>query len=231
MNNGPQTLAPGYDESYTLINKLRENVTSSARALELIGSMGLARPRDLAAHGISREQLRRLLGAGLIQQHGRGVYSAANTMPTANHSLAQMALMVPAGVVCLLSALRFHGFTTAEPHKVWLALPLGSHQPQIQHPPLQTVRMNHSTYTAAVERHTVDGVTIQVYSPAKTVADCFKFRNRVGHDLAIEALTEGWRQRRFTQDELWQCAKLCRVSNVLMPYLEAVVAGSPTNHK
>jgi predicted transcriptional regulator of viral defense system len=127
-------------------------------------------------------------------------------------------------VVCLLSALRFHDLTTQEPHEIWLALPLRAHEPTVDYPLLQTVRMNQRTHHAGIETHLVENVPVRVFSVSKTIADCFKYRSTVGLDVALEALREGWRERRFTMPELEQFARLCRVANVMRPYIEATVA-------
>jgi predicted transcriptional regulator of viral defense system len=184
----------------------------------------MVRPRDLQKHGIARESLRRLRDRGLLVQSGRGLYLPADATVTEHHSLAEVARRVPQGVVCLLSALRFHDLTTQEPHEVWLALPIRSHQPAPTYPPLQTVRMNEATHRAGIETHLIEKVPVQVFSVAKTVTDCFKYRSTVGLDVALEALREGWHDRRFTMDDLWLYARLCRVSNVMRPYIEATVA-------
>lgn len=203
---------------------MQENVTKDAQALQLVRERGIVRPRDLHAHGIARESLRRLSARGLLVQSGRGLYHLAGAPLTAHHSLAEATRRVPQGVVCLLSALRFHDLTTQEPHEIWLALPLRAHQPNVDYPPLQTVRMNEATHRAGIETHIIENVPVPVFSVAKTIADCFKYRSTVGLDVALEALREGWRERRFVMSELEEYARLCRVANVMRPYLEATVA-------
>ena len=199
----------------------RDKVTKEKQVLELVRQRGVVRPRDLP--GVSRESLRRLHKRGLLVQAGRGLYTAVDAPLTEHHTLAEAALRVPHGVVCLLSALRFHDLTTQEPHEVWLALPRHTYQPVVDYPPLQMVRMNSATHNAGVETHAIENVPVRVYNVAKTVADCFKFRSTVGLDVALEALREAWRERRFTMDELWHYARLCRVANVMRPYIEATV--------
>ena len=198
-------------------------VTNSDRALQLVRERGMVRPRDLRGQGVAREELRRLRASGALVQSARGLYGAADAPVTEHHALAQAACLVPDGVVCLLSALRFHDLTTQEPDEIWLALPSPSHEPALDYPPLQTVRMNAATYGAGVETHVLEKVPVRVFCVAKTVADCFKYRSKVGLDVALEALREGWRERRFTMDELWHYAQVCRVANVMRPYLEMVV--------
>ena len=198
-----------------------DKVTKESQVLEQVRQQGVVRPRDLP--GVSRESLRRLHKRGLLVQTGRGLYTAVDAPLTEHHTLAEAALRVPHGVVCLLSALRFHDLTTQEPHKVWLALPSHLRQPVVDYPPLQTVRMNPATHSAGVETHVIENVPVHVFDVAKTVADCFKYRSTVGLDVALEALLEGWRERRFTMDELWHYARLCRVANIMRPYIEATV--------
>ena len=203
---------------------MQGNVTREQAALQLARERGVVRPRDLQEYGITRQHLRRLTERGLLVRTGRGLYLASDASLTEHHALVEATRRVPQGVVCLLSALRFHDLTTQEPHEVWLALPLRAHQPTVDYPPVQTVRMSEATLNAGVESHQVEGVPVRVFSVAKTVADCFKYRSTVGQDVALEALREGWRERRFTMDDLWRFARMCRVANVMRPYIESVVA-------
>jgi predicted transcriptional regulator of viral defense system len=143
---------------------------------------------------------------------------------TEHHSLAEAAKRAPDGVVCLLSALRFHELTTQAPFEVWLAIPAAARTPKSNSLPLRIVRFSGNALTEGVEEHLVEGVPVRVYSPAKTVADCFKFRNKIGLDVALEALRETWRARRATMDELWRYAEVCRVGKVMRPYLESLIS-------
>lgn len=203
---------------------MQAKVTKQEQALLLMRERGLTRPRDLREHGISREHLRRLRERGLIVQGGRGLYLPAEAEASEHHGLALASRRVPLGVVCLLSALRYHGFTSQEPHEVWLALATRAHQPRVDHPPLRTVRMSEESLSQGVEEHEIEKVPVRIFGAAKTVADCFKYRSTVGLDVALEALREGWRARLFSMDELWHFARVCRVANVMRPYVEAVVA-------
>jgi predicted transcriptional regulator of viral defense system len=180
----------------------------------------LVRSRDLAAIGVPRAYLQRLVDRGDLVQHARGIYGLSGAPITENHSLAQTCTHLPNGVVCLVSALRFHGITTQLPHEVWIAIERGTWTPISTGTKLRIFHFSCDSMTAGIEAHSVEGARVQVYSVSKTIADCFKFRNKVGLDVAIEALREGWRMRRFTMDELWTHAKVCRVSNVMRPYLE-----------
>lgn len=191
-------------------------------ALRMIASMGLARPRDLAAHGIFRAQLSRLVREGLVYRQARGIYVVATHAPTAEHALAQVAKRIPQGVFCLITALRFHGLTTQAAPEVWVALPEKARRPRLDYPRLRIVRFSGPSRTEGIEEYVVEGVTLRVYSPAKTVADCFKYRNKVGVDLAVEALRDFSRKHRGGADDLARFARICRVSRVMQPYLDSI---------
>jgi predicted transcriptional regulator of viral defense system len=189
--------------------------------LEIVGEAGVLRPRDLDAHGIPRIYLGRLCERGLLDRVGRGLYVLPDADVSEHHTLAEAGKRVPHGVVCLLSALRFHGLTTQSPSEVWLAIESKAWRPQVDHPPLRFVRFSERTLEAGVEEHSIEGVLVRIYNPAKTVADCFKYRNKIGLDVALEALRDCRRLRKCSNDELWQYAKICRVANVMRPYMEA----------
>lgn len=196
--------------------------SKSEQVLEIARRAGILRPRDLARRGIPSVYLRRLHRRGLLVQSGRGLYTLPTGDLTANHSLAEACKRVPHGVVCLLSALRFHVLTTQAPFEVWLAIDRKARAPRIKSPSLRLVRMSGEALRAGIEEHRVEGVTVRVYSGAKTVADCFKFRNKIGLDVALEALRDYRRTRRSGMDELWRFARICRVAQVMRPYLEAL---------
>jgi predicted transcriptional regulator of viral defense system len=158
-----------------------------------------------------------------LDRPARGLYTVHDAQVTEHHSLAEACKRVPHGVVCLISALRFHGFTTQAPFEVWLAIDRKARRPRQDLPPLRIVRFSGKALTQGIETHLIEGVKVRLYSPAKTIADCFKYRNKIGLDVALEALRECWRERRCTMDELWRFAKTCRVSNVMRPYLESLV--------
>ena len=193
--------------------------TNTERVLQIVREAGLVRARDLAAHGLSPTHLQRLYEQGRILRSGRGVYLSADTDPGEHASLAEVALRVPAGIVCLLSALQFHGLTSQAPHQVWIALPPRAHTPRPDYPPLRVVRLSGDALTAGIEETRVGPVPVRVYGPAKTVADCFKFRHKIGLDVALEALQDCRDKRRATVDELWHYAKICRIAGVMRPYL------------
>ena len=192
------------------------------KILELVRKAGVLRPRDLDPYDIPRTYLSRLCTAGKLQRIGRGLYVLPENGATEHHSLAEVCKRVPKGVVCLLSALRFHDLTTQAPYDVWLAIGEKTWRPRLEYPPLRIVRFSQAALSAGVEEYQIEGVTVHVYSPAKTVADCFKYRNKIGLDVAIEALRECRRTRRCTMDDLWHHAGICRVRNVMRPYLESL---------
>lgn len=197
--------------------------SKTEQVLSLAREVGVLRPIDVEAHGIHREYLRRLASQGLLMRSGRGLYTLCDRTVTENHTLVEACKRVPKGVVCLLSALRFHRLTTQAPFEVWLAIDGSSRSPKEEMLPLRIVYMSGMALTAGVESHWVEGVPVRVYNVAKTVADCFKYRNKIGLDVALEALRECWRDRQFTMDQLWHYAKICRVANVMRPYLESLV--------
>jgi len=194
------------------------------QAIALAKKLGVVRARDLVERGIHAMVLTRLVRKGKLVRTDRGLYALPDADVTEGHSLAEAAKRVPNGTVCLLSALAFHNITTALPHKVWMAIPEKAWMPKVGYPPMRFMRFSGDALTKGVETHQIDKVPVKIYSPAKTVADCFKYRKKIGLDLALEALRETWRDKRATMDELWEFAKVCRVANVMRPYLESVVS-------
>lgn len=192
------------------------------RVLELARQKGLLRAIDLDAIGAPRVVLTRLSAAGLLDKVGRGLYRLPGHPGSEHESLATVATKVPQAVFCLLTALQFHELTTQLPRQVWIAMPRGSHVPRLDYPPVRMVQMTDEVYAAGIETALRDGVALRVYGVAKTVADCFKHRNKIGLDVALEALKEARAKRRASADELWHFAKICRVANVMRPYLEAL---------
>lgn len=193
------------------------------KIMELSKQIGLIRPRDVEAAGVHREYLLRLYRDGVLIRVGRGLYALPGTQTSESLSLAEVAKRVPNAVICLISALEFHHLTTQFAHSVWIAIENKKWEPRFEYPPIEIVRFSGPAFSFGVEEHEVDRIKVKVYSPAKTVADCFKFRSKVGLDVALEALRETWRSRKTTMDELWKAAKICRVANVMRPYLEAVI--------
>jgi predicted transcriptional regulator of viral defense system len=192
------------------------------RIIKLARERAALRLREVTGLGIHPEYVRRLVADGTLVREGRGLYRLADADVTESHSLAEAAKRVPSGIVCLLSALAFHQIGTQLPHQVWLAIDIKARRPRVDYPPLRIVRFSGEALRTGIDTHSIQGVGVRVYSPGKTVADCFKYRNKIGLDVALEALREGWRDRRFTMDELWSYAKTCRVANVMRPYLEGL---------
>ena len=190
--------------------------------IEMIRRMGIVRPSDLESRGIPRARLYSLVQEGLVERRGRGIYVARDHALTADHALAQTAKRVPNGVLCLLTALRFHGLTTQSPAEVWIALPEKARKPRLDYPRLRIVRFSGKALTEGVETHPVEGVNVRFYSAAKTVADCFKFRNKIGIDVAVEALKDFSRTHRGGANELARFARICRITRVIQPYLDAI---------
>lgn len=197
-------------------------MTKSRYAGRFITS-GVTRSRDLTSGGLSREAIRRLAKKGTLERGSRGVYLSPSASRSPHRDLLIVATRVPGGVFCLLTALAFHALTAEMPHEIWIAIGLKARTPSLDTLPLRVVRLSEAPRTAGVETHIEHGVPLRVFSPAKTVADCFKFRSRIGLDVAVAALREGWQQKRFTVDELWQFARVCRVTAVIRPHLEALV--------
>jgi predicted transcriptional regulator of viral defense system len=185
----------------------------------------MLRASHLQELGIARVVLSRLTASGQLERVGRGVYRLPATQGSEHESLATIAVKVPQAVFCLLTALQLHELTTQLPRQVWIAMPQGSHAPKMDYPPVKMVQFSGEAYAAGVEVVQVDQVALRVYGAAKTVADCFKHRNKIGLDVAIEALKDALTQRKATADDLWRFAKICRVANVMRPYLEALGHG------
>ena len=198
--------------------------TTADKLLELVRTRGLLRPHDLAPLGIPRVALTRAVRRGQLERIGRGLYGLTERPVSAHGTLAEVARRVPKGVVCLLSALRVHGIGTQAPFEVWLAIPPHTPTPRLDQPALRVVRMSGPALTEGVEPIDIDGVRVPVFNANKTVADCFKYRNKIGLDVALEALRDGWAQRKLTMDALWHYAAVNRVANVMRPYLESVTA-------
>lgn len=197
--------------------------SSQIQALELIRQMGIVRPSELQAHGISRTDFYRLIREGAVARQGRGLYTANQHQLTAEHSLALVAKRVPAGVFCLLTALRFHDLTTQGPADVWVAISTKARKPKLDYPRLHITRFSGDALSQGIEKHVIEGVEVRVYSAAKTVADCFKYRNKIGIDVAIEALRDFTRRYRGGSNELARFARICRVTRIMQPYLDAIV--------
>jgi predicted transcriptional regulator of viral defense system len=197
-------------------------VTAAERALEIVRRHGIVRPRDLEPEGVTRATLQELHRTGLLIRSGRGIYVPADFELTEHHTLAEVCKRVPHAVVCLASALQFHEITTQSPPEVWITIESRARSPRVDYPPVQIIRASGAPFHAGVEEHRIEGVRVPVYSLPKTVADCFRYRGKIGLDVALEVLRECLRDRRCSHDDLHHYGAICRVENVMRPYLEAL---------
>ena len=198
-------------------------LSDTNRALALVRATGAIRPRDLAAAGLSPRLIGRLMERGLVDRVARGVYVASDAEYTEGHALAEAAKRVPSGVICLLSALRYHELTTQLPWEVWIGIGSKAWAPRASGSAMRVIRYSASTLALGVEHHTIEGIEVAIFDPGKTVVDCFKYRGTVGFDVALEALRDCWRHRLTAMDELWRYAEACRMTNVMRPYLESLL--------
>ena len=212
----------------------RQNVTTyvlkEAICLDMMSPLeifrqhgGQMRMSEALAKGISRYMLYSLRDKGLIEQVTRGVYRLADLPPIGNPDLVTMALRFPNAVICLISALNYHGLTTQIPHEVSVAVSRNSRMPSLDFPPLRAHKFSEAVFNAGIEEYQIDGILIRIYSPEKTLADCFKFRNKLGMEVVLEALKLYKSRKKFNLDELLKYAKICRVDKVMTPYLEAIL--------
>lgn len=191
------------------------------RRIKKIG--GTVRTAEAVRAGIHPRTLYELRDAGDLEQVSRGVFRLSEQEPLSNPDLVTVALRVPRAVVCLVSALSFHGITTQIPHSVAIALEPGSESPRIHYPPVTVHRFSGAALTAGIEEHKIDGVQVRFYSPEKTLADCFKYRNKIGMDVVLEALTLYKARKKLKLSELLEHARACRVEKIMKPYLEAML--------
>lgn len=194
------------------------------KILKIAEEKKFIKPKDLLTEKIPTVYLSRLVKQGKLLRVGKGLYSLPDTSLDENQSLLEVQYLVPKGVFCLLTALRFHDLTTQNPFQVWLAIDRSQAVPRIRSIQNRIFRMSGEMFSAGIEDHQVEGGTIRVYSPAKTVADCFKYRNKIGLDVAMKALRDAWRKRLITMDELFHFAKINRVINVMLPYVQMLVS-------
>jgi predicted transcriptional regulator of viral defense system len=184
---------------------------------------GILRAAQALRAGIHPTTLYAMRDSAALEVMSRGVYRLVDSPPLANPDLVTVATRVPAGVICLISALAFHELTTQIPHAIDLALPRGAEEPRLDHPPIRSYRFSGKAYTEGIETHELDGVIVRIYSPEKTLADCFKFRNRIGLDTAMDAVQFYRERKRVNVGELMRCAQICRVKKIIRPYLEALL--------
>ncbi len=195
--------------------------TTQEKVLELVRKQGFLRPKDLDKYKIARVHLSRLCEKQLLERVERGLYAIPGT-DLDDDDVTEVCRRVPRGVIAIISALEYHGLTTQIAHAVWIAIDHKARPPKIDYPPTRLVRFSKQAFTYGVQSVKVGRSTIRVYAPAKTVADCFRFRNKIGLDVAIEALRECRIKKAATIDELWEAAKVCRMTKVMKPYMEAV---------
>ncbi len=200
----------------------KEMKTVREKVLEAARNQSVFRACDVQDASDPRSTLRRMAAEGAIVRVGRGLYALADAEISANHSLVEAAKRYPGGVICLISALFFHEIGTQMPYETWMMRPDHKVTPNREFP-IRFVYCTGAAFSHGIETHRIEGAEVCIYSCAKTVADCFKYRNKIGLDVAAEALQEGWRAKRFTMDDLWQAAKVCRVQNIIQPYVEMLV--------
>ena len=197
--------------------------TQKEKLLKLFQKSRILRARDILSNGIHQQTLYRAYREGLVIKAGRGLYTVSAYEPGAHHGLIQVAKIAPSAVICLTSALSFHEIGTQLPAEIWLALEKGKVPPKINYPPIRVVHYSGVSYSEGVEKKYIEGVNIKVYSPVKTVADCFKFRNKIGLDVAVEALRVCVNSKKYTVDDFIYYARICRVERIIKPYLEALL--------
>ena len=207
----------------TIITQMKYHREKAGQILKLIRNSGIVSTAEARSNGIHHEYLRQMCARGELVRVGRGLYSLPDADVTIHYGLVLAAKAVPRGVICLLSALRFHEIGTQAPHEVWIALDRRAARPRVAHPKMRIARFSGKALTEGVDEYPVEGVQIKIYNIAKTVADCFKYRNKIGFDVALEALRDVVHGRKCSIDELWEYAKICRVTKIMRPYMEAVV--------
>lgn len=199
-----------------------DELSKSDRILQLAGQLGVLRPKDLASEGIQAEYLRRACDKGVIKKVGRGSYVLSQKEVNPALDLAVVARAVPNGVICLRSALAFHGLGEIPLNTVDVAIERRAARPRLDYPILRVARLGGPAFTEGVEKHAIEGVKVRVYSVEKTLADLFKFRNKIGPHLAVDALRAALQAKRVKKDKLWDYARLCRVERVMKPYVDAL---------
>ena len=193
------------------------------KVIKLFRKRGVVRPKELERIGVSAVYLNKLYHDGILERPSRGLYTLKDAKVSEHQTLIEASKRIPQGVVCLLSALQFHKITTQLPFEVWLAIDVKARRPEGDLPPLKICRFSKSALSYGIEKHKIDGSAVKIYSPAKTVADCFKYRNKIGIDVAIEALRAVWSKKKASMDDLHKASKVCRVANVMRPYLESLI--------
>ena len=198
--------------------------TSTTRALKIINQHnGIIRTKDAIAKGIHPRVIYKLRDKGIIEEISRGLFRVSKNDSISNPDIVTIALKFPGAVICLISALSYYNITTQIPHMVYIALSKGAETPRIDYPPISVHRFSGDSFTAGIREEDIDGVKVKFYCPEKTIADCFKFRNKIGLDIALEALKLYKSNYRFDINKLMKYAKICRIENIMKPYLEATI--------
>ncbi len=201
---------------------MKTEISNKQKALQMARQKGIVKMSDLTQTGITRATVSRLVKENKLEKLAHGIYCLSETEFSEKESLIIIASRVPQAVFCLLTSLQIHDLTTQLPRKVWIAMPKGSHKPKMDYPPLKMVQYSDEAFSEGIEIMESDNIKLRVYNLAKTIVDCFKHRNKIGLDVAIEALKEAYIKNKVTVDELWHYAKICRVVNVMRPYIEAI---------
>jgi predicted transcriptional regulator of viral defense system len=201
--------------------KSRDNFGKAKKTFQRSG--GVLRMNEAVQAGIHRRMLYSMLEAGVIEKLNRGLYRLTDLPPLGNPDLVSVSLKVPSSVICLISALFYHEITTQIPHEVYVALERGTEAPRLAHPPIRIFWFSGQAFTVGIETHKLDGASVRIYSPEKTIADCFKYRNKIGLETAIEALKLYREKKGFRADDVMQIARACRVEKIMRPYLEALL--------
>lgn len=201
---------------------MKIEISYKQKVLQMARKEGIVRMSELTKKGITRATVSRLVSEKKLKKLAPGLYCLPDTEFSEKESLVIIASRVPQAVFCLLTALQVHELTTQLPRRLWIAMPKGSHVPRIDYPPIKMVQYSNESYSDGIEIIESDNIKLKVYSSAKTIVDCFKHRNKIGLDVAIEALKEAYVKNKVTVDELWHYAKICRVTNIIRPYIEAI---------
>jgi predicted transcriptional regulator of viral defense system len=204
------------------LHKGSEEQSKAERIVELAGKFGVLRPKDLAAEGIQAEYLRRACDKGVIRKVGRGSYVLTGREANPGLAFAVVGRAVPNGVICLRSALAWHGLADMPKDDVFVAIERRAARPRLDYPPLRVARLGGPAFTEGVEKHVIEGVKVRIYSLEKTLADLFKFRNKIGPHIAVDALRAAFAQKAVRKERLWHFARLCRVERVMKPYVDAL---------
>jgi predicted transcriptional regulator of viral defense system len=202
---------------------MADGQNKAVRILDLARRAGVVSAAEVRQAGIHHKYLRQLRADGRLVQVSRGLYALPDAEVTAHHSLAIAAKAVPKGIVCLVSALSYHNIGTQLPHEVWMAIDRRSAEPRIERLQMRIMRFSGKALTEGVETHAIERVPVGIYCTAKTVADCFKYRNKIGLDVALEALRDTLHDGKCSIDELWHYARICRVARIMRPYMEALM--------